>query len=104
MENRTIAGTVNANGTTKYGSEFSVSRASTGHYVVSFRPAFAQISGAAATQIYPEDGNTRDNVVIIQLNATTLYLKTGDAGGDARDRDFTFLAVGIGSDAAATKD
>ncbi|HVE20397.1 MAG TPA: hypothetical protein VNC39_00330 [Acidocella sp.] len=104
MADRIIGGTVNSDGTIKYGSEFSVSRTTEGHYVIAFRPGFAQVSGASATQIFPDDGNTRDNVVIIRLTPSELYLKTGDSNGNAKDRNFSFIATGIGSVAAVEKD
>lgn len=97
MTNRIISGTVNRDGSIKYGSEFSVTRTREGHYLVAFRPAFTQISGAAVTQIYPNDGSTLDNAVILDLKGTELNLKTGDGGGNAQDRDFTFVATGVGS-------
>jgi len=103
MVDRTIAGTVNSDGSIKYGSEFSVSRVSEGHYLVSFRPGFSQIGGASATQIYTSDGDTRDNIVFIRMNTTELYLKAGDSHGDAKDREFTFIASGIGATPAADR-
>ncbi|NTJ42042.1 hypothetical protein G6L28_05420 [Agrobacterium larrymoorei] len=96
MTDRTIAGIVNADGTIRAGDEFSVSRTSEGHYVVSFRPAFDQLHGVSATQVFPNDGNTRDNVVIIRLSESELFLKTGDGDGNAKNRDFTFVAAGNG--------
>jgi hypothetical protein len=99
MPDRIIAGTINPDGTIKYGQEFSVNRVSLGHYLISFRPSFAQVSGGAATQIYP-DGDTRDNAVIITLNATDCLLKTGNSSGQAEDRSFTFIFAGTGKLAA----
>jgi hypothetical protein len=99
MADRIIAGTVNANGSQQSGNNFSVTRTSEGHYLVSFRPAYERIDGASVTQIF-NDGNTRDNAVIIRLSATELFLKTGDSNGDAKDRDFSFVSAGTGSVAA----
>ncbi|MDK4723700.1 hypothetical protein PH552_30565 [Rhizobium sp. CNPSo 3968] len=99
MVDRIIAGTINSDGSVKYGSGFSVSRPSEGHFMISFRPAFSQINGASATEIY--DGDTRDNAVIISLSTTDLYVKVGDSHGDAKNRDFTFIASGIGEVTAA---
>jgi hypothetical protein len=99
-DQRIIAGTVNADGSTAHGAGFSVSRVSQGHYQISFRPAFVAISGASVTQIYPGDGDTRDNAVIIKLDVNGVYVKTGDSGGKASDRDFSFVAVGNGSQLA----
>ncbi len=93
---RIIAGQVKGDGTIISGEDFTASRTTSGHYLISFRPAYNTISGASVTQIYP-DGDTRDNAVIIRLNANELYLKTGDSSGNAQDRDFTFIAGGNGS-------
>lgn len=92
--NRIIAGTVAANGQRVSGSEFSSIRTSQGHYVVTFAPAFRTVSGGSVTQIYPNDGDTRDNAVIIALTAESCYYKTGDAGGNAQDRSATFIFAG----------
>jgi len=97
MTDRYIAGTVGSNGAPVSGSDFSSTRTTKGHYVVSFRPAFAQISGGAVTQVYPNDGDTRDNAVIISLSADSVYLKTGDSSGDPQDRSFSFIFGGTGS-------
>lgn len=97
MDNRYIGGTVNANGTVKYEGEFSANRTSEGHYLISFRPAFQAMGGGAVTQIYGNDGDTRDNAVIIRLTNTEVFIKTGDSAGNAKDRDFTFVFAGVGS-------
>jgi hypothetical protein len=97
MVDRIIAGTVNADGTIKYGQDFAVTRTTVGHYVVQFRPAFAQVSGGSVTQVFPGDGDTRDNAVIISLSATDVYLKTGGGDGRQSDRNFTFVMAGTGS-------
>ena len=102
MVDRTIAGTVNADGTIKSGQEFSVSLTTTGHYMVAFRPAFAQIAGGSVTQIYSGDGSTLDNCVLIKLNATEAFIKTGDMAGRESNRAFTFIFVGTGSVAVKT--
>ncbi|MVA27012.1 hypothetical protein V6582_15110 [Agrobacterium vitis] len=99
-DQRIIAGTVKSTGEIISGDGFSVSRVSKGHYQVSFRPAFSKIGGASVTQIFPSDGNTKDNAVIISLDVNGIYVKTGDSGGDATDRNFTFVAVGNGSQTA----
>ena len=99
--NRIIAGTVAANGTAVSGQEFTSLRTSQGHYVVSFQPRFASISGGSVTQVYPNDGDTRDNAVIIALTSESCYYKTGDNEGKASDRSATFIFAGIGSAAAA---
>lgn len=100
MSDRIIAGTVNANGSIRHGNAFSVTRTSKGHYLVAFRPAFASLSGGASTQVYPNDGNTKDNVVIVALGPNDALLKTGDDNGNAQDRDFTFVFAGTGEVAA----
>lgn len=96
MAIRTIAGTVNEDGSAKYGSDFISSRTSEGHYMIEFRPAFGELGGVSVTQIFNE-GNTRDNAVIIRLNASHAFIKTGNDSGSARDRSFSFVAAGTGS-------
>jgi hypothetical protein len=91
---RIIAGVVNADGTKKSGKDFTSLKTSTGHYVVEFRPAFTYVDGGSATQIFPKDGDTRDNLVIISLDANTAEIKTGGSGGNAADRSFTFIFAG----------
>lgn len=95
-DNRIVAGTVDADAKIKNGSGFSVSRTSTGHYQVSFRPAFHNVSGASVTQVYPE-GSTLDNAVIISLSNTDLFLQVGNVSGKNENRDFSFVAVGVGT-------
>ncbi|QCI98172.1 hypothetical protein [Agrobacterium larrymoorei] len=99
MTQRIIAGTINANGSVKFGTGFTATRSSEGFYLISFRPGFESVSGASATQIY-NNGNTRDNAVIQSLNNTELYLKLGNGDGNPSDRDFSFIAAGEGSSAA----
>ncbi|WP_320199420.1 hypothetical protein RMR16_003925 [Agrobacterium sp. rho-13.3] len=96
MADRTIAGTINGNGTVKFGTGFTATRSSEGFYLISFRPGFSAIGGASVTQIF-SNGDTRDNAVIQSLTSTELYVKVGDSGGKAKDRDFSFVAAGDGS-------
>ena len=93
MTERTIAGTINGNGTIKFGTGFTATRSSEGFYLISFRPGFTAVGGASVTQIFT-NGDTRDNAVIQSLTSTELYVKVGDSGGKAKDRDFSFIAAG----------
>ncbi|WFU37244.1 hypothetical protein QA640_22355 [Bradyrhizobium sp. CB82] len=95
MANRTIAGTVRKDGTIISGAEFSVEKTNRGEYVVSFRPAFSNVHGGSATQIYEgKDGSTLDNVVLRVLNVNNAIVATGGHKGDLNDRDFTFVFNG----------
>ncbi|EKU23695.1 hypothetical protein [Xanthomonas graminis] len=94
---RVVAGVVAGNGQIRNGSGFSVARTSTGHYLLSFQPAFETLGGAAITQIYSGDGDTRDNAVILRIDARQVLIKTGDGNGAQSDRDFSFVALGQGA-------
>jgi hypothetical protein len=77
-----------------------VNRAKEGLYDVTFDQPFSEIPAVAATQIYPDQtdndgGDTRDNVVAVYVRKDACRLKTGDSGGNAKDRDFSFVVCGI---------
>ncbi|MCW0453767.1 hypothetical protein [Xanthomonas sacchari] len=93
---RVVAGVVGADGAVRNGAGYAVAHVSTGHYLVSFQPPFQALDGVSVTQIYPGDGSTCDNAVIIRLDAGEVLLKTGDGGGNQSDRDFSFVAIGQG--------
>lgn len=91
----TIAGIVSDNGDKRSGDGFASKRDGQGIYEITFTKAFKTIYGGSVTQIYwDEDGNTRDNAVISQLDTTKLRLKTGDGSGNKTNREFTFIVVG----------
>ncbi|HEV2705515.1 MAG TPA: hypothetical protein VGV59_06295 [Pyrinomonadaceae bacterium] len=74
-------------------------RKSRGLYQIDFHQAFAGQPFACATQVYDgninsDGGNTKDNAVIVGLNANGMRVKTGDSDGSAADRKFTFIVMG----------
>ncbi|MEZ4309830.1 MAG: caspase family protein [Polyangiaceae bacterium] len=69
-----------------------------GLYEVRFKDSFSSEPGVAAKQIYDEgDGegaDTKANVNIPILQRSKVRFKTGNYGGAAVDRNFSFIAVG----------
>jgi hypothetical protein len=69
---------------------------------------FPSVPSGSVTQVYqgdnhfdlnqvdahPKGGNTRDNAVIVRLQPDHMIVKTGDDGGNASDRAFSFIVVG----------
>jgi hypothetical protein len=99
---RILRGTVQSNGAVAAGTGFSVIRVpfTSGLYEITFDQPFADRPSAAVTQVYPDlddfgnGGDTRDNAVIVGINANHVRVKMGDANGNAAGRDFTFIVVG----------
>ena len=100
-------GNVTAYGTkspTIAGSGATILRDEQGIYYIDFQVKFTNIPAFVATQQYSANdkwddtsskgGDTRDNVTIIALSATHAKVKTGDSGGNAQDRNFSFIAIG----------
>jgi len=94
MTAKTIAGTVDADGNIISGAGFNINKVSKGHYVIIFEPPFARVGGGSASQVFRGDGDTRDNVVFVNLDNASCEAKTGDSGGKAQDRKFTFIFFG----------
>ena len=100
MAERIIRGSVNADGTIEGGSGFDVTRTQTGIYYIDFNPPFNNFPTIVATQNHPnwndftDEARTTDNVVIVGLAENKAMLKTGDSNGDAKDRNFCFIAIG----------
>ena len=96
----TIYGTVSKDGKKLGGDGYSVSHTKdSGIYFVTFEHPFNKLPGASTTQIYPNDpnskgGDTRDNALLIYLSTEQMNVKTGESGGKAEDRDFTFIVIG----------
>jgi len=96
---RIVRGTVNASGGIEGGSGFSVSK-SGALWKITFDAAFAAAPTLVVTQQYPDnnsasgDGNTRDNAVIVAVNKSEAYVKTGNGEGDQSWRRFHFIAIG----------
>jgi hypothetical protein len=109
---RMVRGVVTANGSNYAGVGYSTKRVNEGVYDIAFDPPFSLIPGASVTQIFQgrdnngkdigladagidaRGGDTRDNAVIVFLSDKILRVKTGDNGGTARDRNFSFIAIG----------
>jgi hypothetical protein len=98
---RIVRGTVQANGTIAVGIGFSVSSVSPigpGLYDITFDQPFSARPSASVTQVFPgnseQGGDTRDNAVLVVIDATRIRVKTGNSVGDATDRDFTFVVIG----------
>jgi hypothetical protein len=97
---RIVRGTVQSNGTIAAGSGFSVSPIESGLYEITFNQSFSARPSASVTQVFPDlddfgtGGDTRDNAVLVGINANRIRVKTGDSDGGARNRDFTFVVIG----------
>jgi hypothetical protein len=97
----TLWGIVEPKGTVYSGSGFKVVREEEGIYVILFDQPFSSVPAVNATEVYPtiddfnsNGGNTKDNAVLIAVGKDRCKLKTGNDGGDARDRYFCFTAIG----------
>ncbi|HEX5871577.1 MAG TPA: hypothetical protein VFY65_14220, partial [Longimicrobium sp.] len=97
---RVLRGSVKANGDLEGGVGFTVKRVGTGMYDITFATAFTARPSGVATQVYPNfddfgtGGDTRDNAVIVGLNASRMRIKTGGGDGGASDRCFCFVVFG----------
>lgn len=102
-----IYGSVNSDGSIESGIGFKVQKASKdGIYQITFDNAFTKRPTIVATQCFSNTpsnnwddissngGDTRDNVVVIEANADSCRLKTGDSGGNGCWRNFGFIAIG----------
>lgn len=92
----TISGVVNANGSIASGSGFSVTRQTTGQYVIDFTQAFSELPAivGSQTQFGNIGQNTRDNVVFPFVSNGSATALTGDSNGSHTDRSFSFIAIG----------
>ena len=86
--------------------DYDVVKANRGLYNIVFRPPFAVTPVVVATQVFPNDvnnqgGSTRDNAVIVGITERQFRVKVGNGNGDPEDRDFTFIATGVGLSGAA---
>lgn len=89
-----VAGSVDKDGRKLTGTGFDVTRETDkGHYTIEFTGDIGSVDGFTATQIYPDDGSTLDNVVIISLGRTKALIKTGNGKGEGEFRSFSFIAV-----------
>jgi hypothetical protein len=103
---RMLRGVVNQDGTKYAGEGFTVTRFKEGLYDVVFAPGFPSVPGASVTQVFggispgnapatsEGSGWTTDNAVIAHLSADRMRVKTGQSGGYAADRFFSFIVIG----------
>jgi hypothetical protein len=80
---------------------FIVDRIETGIYSIIFTPAFLTRPVVVTSQVFPNElfskgGNTRDNSLLIGIGHDRARIKTGDGNGNADNRAFTFIAMGVG--------
>ncbi|NJL26774.1 MAG: hypothetical protein HC897_02295 [Thermoanaerobaculia bacterium] len=84
---------------------FEVTRLGKGLYTIYFTSAtFTKIPAFVVTQQFSGSstwgdfssagGDTKDNAVIVALSSTQAKIKTGEQGGNASDRNFSFIAIG----------
>ncbi len=95
---RIVRGTVSASGTIVAGSGFTIGKEGN-KWKISFSPRFGSTPTVIATQQYPDEntskdgGNTRDNAIVVAVNRSWAYVKTGKDNGDHRWRRFHFIAI-----------
>jgi hypothetical protein len=98
MANPTILwGTINADGTIESSSGgFTVTPGDEdGHYAIAFAVPFNTIPSIVGSQIgFGGNENPLDNIVFPKLNNEYAKAITGDAQGNARNRSFSFIAIG----------
>lgn len=78
--------------------DITVTKTGPGIYDIHFKTDYQNLPSVTATQLYESDresgGNTLDNVVMVKVTKHIVRLKTGDSEGNARDRKFSFIAIG----------
>lgn len=100
---RMVWGNVNANGSIYSGSgDFRVVKEDTGSYVILYNTPFSQSPSVLNTENYPgwisiddDGGNTKDNTVLVASLTDRCKIITGNDGGDRKDRNFSFAALGL---------
>jgi hypothetical protein len=72
----------------------------TGAYYIKFETPFKGIPSASVNEIYRDNsmnysiGDTRDNAIIVHLDAGLMEIGTGGNDGKPQDREFTFVVIG----------
>jgi len=101
MAQKIVWGCVNKNGSIYSGSGFTPVQGGRGIYDIVFQTPFQTTPSIVATQNYRnwtewtwEEGNTRDNCVLIAADRTKFKMATGSGSGDKEDRNFCFIAIG----------
>lgn len=101
-ETRVLYGIVDPSGGIVSGSGFRVDHVDKGIFTVFFEKPFNILPAFSVTEIFPwpmdrasHGGSTKDNGVVIAIENDRVRLKVGDGSGDATNRAFTFIVVGI---------
>jgi hypothetical protein len=89
--------------------DYTIVPSGNGIYNVVFHPPFAVLPVVVATQVFPNEvsssgGSTRDNAVVVGVTERQFRVKVGDGEGRGTNRDWTFIAVGIGLSGAALEE
>lgn len=96
----TIWGIVSADGTPASGTGYKVFKDDDpGVYDISFDTSFTKSPAVVATQLFPNQpnskgGDTRDNAVVVSIEADRCRIVTGQDNGSHVNRDFSFVAIG----------
>jgi hypothetical protein len=106
---RILCGTVNSGGSNATSTNgFSVTKPGTGLYDIKFRTPFANTPAVVVTQQWgagsADDrlddfnkvgGDTRDNCTVVAVDPSGVRVKCGRNTGEAEDRQFAFIAIGL---------
>ena len=97
---RTSYGTVSSAGEKTGGTDdWTVRPDGNGLFLIVFEPSYNVTPNAVVTQIFPNNlsspgGNTKDNSVIVGIDANELKIITGNSDGVPNSRRFSFIAMG----------
>ena len=97
---RIIRGLIRPSGSPYSGEGFKSEKKQKGIYQITFDQKFSDYPAVIATQDYPASssgntGNTLDNAVVSYINREYCIIKCGNSKGDASDRYFSFLCIGL---------
>ncbi|AFY54239.1 hypothetical protein Riv7116_1691 [Rivularia sp. PCC 7116] len=97
---RIIRGLIRPSGSPYSGEGFKSEKKGKGIYQITFDQEFSDYPAVIATQDYPASststtGNTLDNAVVSYINPRYCIIKCGNSKGDASDRYFSFLCIGL---------
>ncbi len=91
----TVYGVVAKDASVITGTGFSVLNPAQGEYTITFDQAFPDTPAAVATQGGNfNDPQNSDGIAIGTLNSKSMIVSTGDGGGNAQNRQFSFIAIG----------
>jgi hypothetical protein len=104
MPTKVIAGRVNADGTVQAGSGFFLRPLGDGIYLVEFDQSLEAIPTVVIKENWRnwndfefENGDSRDNAVLVAVDQKGFKLITGDSTGTKVDRNFSFIAAAASS-------